>query len=103
MVKWLTGAIRTVAIYTLLIAAYATAAYSFIKLANDMLLSWVNGLSPVGQLIFSTFAAFLPPNMPYLLTGVLTYLLFSAAFHLTIEIAKLKAEWAEKALGSFKA
>jgi hypothetical protein len=41
--------------------------------------------------------------MPYLVSAILTYYAFSATIHLTIEVAKLKAQWAEKALSSFKA
>lgn len=103
LVKWITGAIKTVAIYTILLLALAGAIFSLVTMANGMLLDWVNGLSPIGQLIIIGIAAFLPPNMPYLVSAVLTYYAFSATIHLTIEVAKLKAQWAEKALSSFKA
>lgn len=103
LVKWITGALKTTAIYTILLVALAGAVFALVSLANDWLLDWVNGLAPLGQSLILGIAAFLPPNMPYLISAILTYYAFSATTHLMIEVAKLKAAWAEKALGSFKA
>lgn len=103
LVKWITGAIKTTAIYTILLVALAGSIFALVSLANGMLLDWVNGLSPIGQNILIGIAAFLPPNMPYLISAILTYYTFSATIHISMEVAKLKAQWAEKALGSFKA
>lgn len=103
LVKWITGALKTTAIYTILLAALAGSIFALVSFANSMLLDWVNGLSPISQMVVVSIAAFLPPNMPYLISAALTYFAFSAGTHIVIEVAKLKAEWAEKALGSFKA
>ena len=102
LVKWTTGALKTIAIYTTLLAAIATAVFSLVSYANNLILEFVNGLPPIGQNILLGIAAFLPPNVPYLVSAILSYYAFSITTHLIVEVAKLKAKWAEKALGSFK-
>lgn len=103
LTKWLTGALTTAAIYTVFLTSLALVIFTIVRLVNDLLLDLINGLSPIAQTLILGIASFLPPNMPYLITAVLTYYTISAGVHISLEIAKLKAVWAEKALGSFKA
>ncbi len=103
LVKWITGALKTVAIYTALLAAIAVAVFALVNFANNLILDYVNNMSPIYQSMVLGIAAFLPPNMPYLVSAIISYYVFSATTHLIVEVAKMKAEWAEKALGSFKA
>jgi hypothetical protein len=103
LTKWLTGALTTVAIYTVFLGSLALVIFTLVRIINDLLLDLINGLPPISQSLILGIASFLPPNMPYLITAVLTYYTVSAGLYLSLEIAKLKAVWAEKALGSFKA
>ena len=102
MAKYATGALKTVTIYTLLITALAVAIFSLVDWVNNLILELINTLSPINQNMVLGIAAFLPSNMPYLVGAILSYYLFTAGLHLTIQLATLKSKWADKALGAYK-
>ena len=103
LAAFLTGALKTMLIYITLITALALSIYNFVIWCNDTLVGIVNGMSPVAQMIIVGIAALLPKNLPYLITIILTYYVISIALHLSLEVTKLKAQWADKAMNSFKA
>ncbi|MCH8475994.1 MAG: hypothetical protein LAT55_12300 [Opitutales bacterium] len=97
------SALKTVAIYGVMIASVSGSIYMLIQYVNGLLVDLVSGLGPIGQGIFSGIASFLPSNLPFLVTLVLTYYTFVVGVHISIEIAKLKARIADKATRTMKA
>lgn len=102
MAKYLSGALRTIVIYTTFLIALTVSVYALVDWVNNQILGFVNNMAPVHQTMLVGVASFLPPNMPYLLTTILTYYAFTGGIHLAIEISRLKARWADKALGAYK-
>lgn len=94
---YLVGSLKTTAIYLANIILMAAIAYSFVQSINMTLTGIINNMSPIGQMIVVPIAAMIPTNMPYYITAILTYYLLSIAAHISIEIAKFKAKWAENA------
>uniref|UniRef100_UPI004048436F hypothetical protein n=1 Tax=Rheinheimera sp. TaxID=1869214 RepID=UPI004048436F len=103
LTAFLTGALKTIAIATAMIISVTFVIYTFVVSANQYLLDLIQGLNPVAQASVMGILAMLPKNLPYLITIILTYYTMSIGLHLSIEIYKLKAKWAEKALSHFKA
>lgn len=103
LVALLSGAMKAAALYGLLVAAVAGVIFGLVIFVNDLIMSYVNTLGPLGKGILLGIAAMMPSSMPYLVTAILTYYAFSISAHIALEIAKLKVVWAEKALQYFKA
>lgn len=100
---YLTGALKAMLIFVALVATVGTASYTFVKWVNDALVGYINSMGTIAHMIVTPIAAMLPETTPQLVTAILTYYIVSTIFHVTVEVAKMKARWAEKALGYFKA
>lgn len=100
---YLTGALKTILIFGALIVVLGSVSYTFVDWVNRTIINYINNMSPIAQMVITPIAAMLPAKTPQLITAILTYYGVSATFHISIEIAKLKAKWAEKAMGHFKA
>lgn len=99
---YLVGSLKTTAIYLSNIIVISWLVYNFVQFANGYLTNIVNNMSPIGQMIVVPIASMLPTNMPYYVTAILTYYTMSITAHITLEIAKFKAKWAENATKSIK-
>lgn len=103
LTAWLTGALKSTVIFLTLIAVVGTACYTLVTWVNSTLTGFINNMGTVASMVVTPIAAMLPETTPQLVTAILTYYIVSTIFHVSIEVAKMKAKWAEKALGYFKA
>lgn len=99
---WAIGALKTIAIYTIMFAAIVGAILGFFAFVNGVITDYINGMGHISQNTLIGIASFLPTNMPALAATIIGYYLLSLSVHLVIEIARMKARWAEKALSHFK-
>jgi hypothetical protein len=100
MVK-LTGALARLGMFTAVLIVVATSTVGLVLYVNNLLTEIINGLSPLGQLVVAGIASAFPVNMPYYITVIVGYYVFSITTHFTIEIAKFKANMADKASKRF--
>ena len=103
LAAYLTGALKAMFIFVALVATVGTACYTFVTWVNSALVGYINSMGSIAQMVITPIAAMLPETTPQLVTAILTYYTVSTIFHVTVEVAKMKARWAEKALGYFKA
>lgn len=103
LTAFITGALKTMVIATTMIVAIVVLVYNFVVAMNAYLLELITGLNPTAYASVMGIIAMLPTNLPYLVTIIVSYYVLSVGLHLSIEIAKMKAKWAEKALSHFKA
>ncbi len=103
LTAYLTGALKSIAIFAILVTVVGGACFTLVTWVNSALTGFINSMGPIGHMIVTPIAAMLPETTPQLVTAILTYYTVSTIFHITVEVAKMKARWAEKALGYFKA
>jgi|GEM_PF-4494792 len=103
LVSYLSGALKTMAIYLALFIALAAAITHLILTANALLLNAIRSLHPMSQLMLAPIAAMMPPSLAICASTIASIYILGMVYNLTKEVAKLKAKMAEKALGYFKA
>jgi hypothetical protein len=101
MAGWMLGTVRSIAIYVAMIVAVSFAVYNFVQWVNNSLLELINSMPAVAQANVLGILAMMPKNLPYLVTMILTYYTLSIGAHITVEIAKYKARWAESSISGF--
>lgn len=100
---YLTGALRSLLIGSLLFAALFALISNLIIEANEYLLTAIQGLSPLTQNMLSPIAAMMPPSLSTCVSIVASVYMIGVVYNIAKEIAKLKARMAERAAGFFKA
>lgn len=100
---YLTGALKTIIIFGTLILVIGGSCYVFVQWVNATLVQYINNMPGIGRMILTPIVAMLPEKTPELVTAIITYYTVSATLHVSVELAKLKAKWADKAMSSFKA
>lgn len=101
VVMKLTGALARVALFSAVLVVVASVTVGLVLYVNDLLVGIINGLNPVAQLVVAGIASAFPTNMPYYISIILGYYVFSVTAHFTVEIAKFKANIADKASKRF--
>lgn len=101
MMMKLTGALARVAIFAAVLAVVASTTVGLVIYVNDLLTDIVNGLSPMSRLVVAGIASAFPTNLPYYITIILGYYVFSITTHFTVEIVKFKAQMADQATKRF--
>lgn len=87
----LAGTAKTLSIYLTLFAAVFTAITFFITWFDGFLVDFISSLSISGGVYFSSFASFLPSNMPLYISILVNYFVFSFSLHAAIEFARFKS------------
>lgn len=103
MVAYLSGALKSMAIYLILFTALATLITGLITTANAMLLDAIRSMHPMSQLMLAPIAGMMPPSLSLCASMIATTYILGIVYNLAKEVAKLKAKMAERALGFFKA
>ena len=100
---YLTGALKSLAINLVLFTVVFGLLYNLITTANQYLLTAIQGMSPLGQMMLAPIAAMMPPSLATCVSIVATVYMLGAGYNIAKEIAKMKARAAERAAGFFKA
>lgn len=106
LVEWflaaaLVGTVRTTAIYVVLISAISFAVYSLVSWVNQTILDLLNSISSASFPAVAGILSMMPQNLPLLITTVISYYTFTLGIHVSIEVAKFKARWAENSLSGY--
>ncbi|MDZ7901308.1 MAG: hypothetical protein U5L01_01635 [Rheinheimera sp.] len=100
---YLTGALRSLAINLVLFTVIFGLLYNLITTANEYLLTAIQGMSPMKQMILAPIASMMPPSLSLCVSIVASVYMLGAGYNIAKEIAKMKARAAERAAGFFKA
>ncbi|GAA0542179.1 hypothetical protein GCM10009098_07320 [Rheinheimera aquimaris] len=101
LANYLLGTVKSITIYVTLIAVVSLIVYNLVMWVNDTILEIINGLPPIAYANIMGVLAMMPKNLPYLATTIITYYILSIGAHITVEVAKFKARWAENSMSSF--
>jgi hypothetical protein len=96
-----TGALARVGIYMAALAGVTAATVGLVVYVNNTITGIINGLSPLGLQVVSGITSMFPTNLPYYITIIMGYYVFSITTHITIEIVKFKAKVADEASKRF--
>lgn len=100
---YLSGALRSLVIYVVLFSTIATLVYNLLTEANAYLLQAIQGMSPLSQAMLSPIASLLPPSLGVCASIIVSVWIMGIVYNMAKEVAKLKAQAAERAAGFFKA
>ena len=99
--SYLVGTLKSIVIYVTLIAAVSLIVYNLVMWVNTTILEIINSMPPIAYANIMGVLAMMPKNLPYLATTIITYYTLSIGAHITVEVAKFKARWAENSMSSF--